>query len=710
MTAVNAVIADTPESSEPSPLDKKRYYITTPIYYVNGAPHVGTATTTVLADATARYQRLRGTRPYFLTGTDENARKVTDAAVEAGKPTLQFVDEVSQRFVETWKLMNCDYDVFFRTTEERHKRVVQEVFNRLKASGDVYPGTYEGWYSVADETFFRDTDVDEVTQTAKETGAKVERIREDTYFFRLSAYGDRLKEHILANPEFLIPETRRNEVLAFIENLRDINITQNRSGWGIEVPGEPGKIIYVWFDALINYLSESGWPDAPNWETIWPADVHFMGKEIYTRFHATLWPAMLMALGLPLPKHVVGHGWWLVRDPKTEALVKGSKSGVPLPLPQQMTALLQERSGAPEEICVDALRYYLCRDIQLQSDAEFSVDMLITRYNSDLANDLGNVLNRVLRAKYFDGTIPQPTEHDEDLMAVGRETVAGYEAGLARFDWGVALQSAWTLVGALNKYLDTKAPWSLAKNGDTQGVANVIYQALEGARLAAVLISPVLPSAAAAMGHQLGIADLTKEGTWETATTWGGLVPGSSIGEPTPLFPRIDTKSASVSGTSPTPSTKKSNKNMSTETTAQEPTFAPVAEPGKTTVPSESAPANPATPVGDTGDTITIDDFAKIQLRVAEILSAERIEKAKKLLRLQIRVGEGDDRQLVAGIAESYAPEDLVGRQIVVIANLQPATIRGVESQGMLLAATDAEGRAILLKPDTTVAPGSKVR
>jgi methionyl-tRNA synthetase len=708
---MHTMTAATPDNSETNKLDRKRYYLTTPIYYVNGAPHVGTATTTVLTDATTRYHRLRGNRPYFLTGTDENARKVTDAAAAAGKPTLEFVDEVSQRFVETWKLLNCDYNVFFRTTEERHKHVVQEVFNRLKASGDVYSGVYEGWYSVADETFFRDTDVDEATQTAKETGAKVERVREDTYFFRLSAYGDRLKEHILANPDFLIPETRRNEVLAFIEGLRDINITQNRSGWGIEVPGEPGKIIYVWFDALINYLSESGWPDSPNWDTIWPADVHFMGKEIYTRFHATLWPAMLMALGLPLPRHVVGHGWWLVRDPKTEALVKGSKSGVPLPLPQQMITLLQERSGAPEAICIDALRYYLCRDIQLQSDAEFSVDMLITRYNADLANDLGNVLNRVLSAKYFDRTIPQPSEHDESLMAVAREAVAGYESGLERFDWGIALQSAWSLVGALNKYLDTKAPWTLAKNGDAQGAANVIYQALEGARLAAVLISPVMPSAAAAMGQQLGISDLAAEGTWEEVTRWGGLVPGSSIGVPTPLFPRIDTKNASAASARPTPSPKKSYKNMSTS--EQEPTFAPIAEPGKTTVPSDSAPepAKPAAASGaDAGDMVTIDDFAKIQLKVAEILSAEKVEGAKKLLRLQIRVGEGDDRQLVAGIAESYAPEDLPGRQIIVIANLQPATIRGVQSQGMLLAATDAEGRAILLKPDSTVAPGSKVR
>ncbi|MBC8102838.1 MAG: methionine--tRNA ligase [Cytophagales bacterium] len=695
------------EAVNDSFLDTKRYYITTPIYYVNGAPHVGTATTTVLADATARYRRLRGDRPYFLTGTDENARKVTEAAEKAGRETLPFVDEVSQRFVETWKLMNCDYDVFFRTTEARHRRIVQEVFTRLKAAGDVYPGVYEGWYSVADETFFRDTDVDETTQTAKESGAKVERVREDTYFFRLSAYGDRLKAHILTHPDFLVPDTRRNEVLAFIEQgLRDINITQNRSGWGIEVPGEPNKIIYVWFDALINYLAESGWPDAPDWDTLWPANVHFMGKEIYTRFHATLWPAMLMALGLPLPQHVVGHGWWLVRDPKTLAFVKGSKSGIQLPLPQETVQLLQERSGAPEAICVDALRYYLCRDIQLQSDAEFSVEMLITRYNSDLANDLGNVLNRVLRAKYFEGTIPQPGGFDDALTAVAAQAVSGYKAALERFDWGAALQAAWTLVGALNKYVAEKEPWTLARNGDTQGVATVVYHALEGARLAAVLVSPVLPSAAAAMGAQLGIANLAAEGTWSEATRWGGLVPGTPIGEPTPLFPRIDTRALGTGTADAAPSPKKGSRTMNTA--SQEPTFAPVAEPGKTTAASDSALAKPEG--GGSSDTVTIDDFARIQLKIAEILTAERIEGAKKLLRLRIRVGEGDDRQLVAGIAESYAPEDLPGRQIVVIANLQPATIRGVQSQGMLLAATDSEGRAILLKPDAPVAPGSKVR
>jgi methionyl-tRNA synthetase len=669
----------------------KRYYITTPIYYVNGVPHCGTATTTLLADATKRYRALRGDNPYFLTGTDENARKVTEAAEKAGVEPRTFVDQVSQKFVETWKFLKCDYDVFFRTTEERHTRVVQEVFRRLKASGDVYLGTYEGWYSVADETFFRDTDVDAATQTAKETGAKVERVQEETYFFRLSAYGDRLKRHIEASPDFLIPETRRNEVLGFIDQgLRDIAITQNRSGWGIPVPGEEGrKVIYVWFDALINYLSESGWP-GEGWDRLWPADVHLMGKEIYTRFHATLWPAMLMALDLPLPRHVVGHGWWLVRDPETNSLVKGSKSGVPLPLPEEVVALLQEKSGASEYICIDAFRYYCLRDIAFQSDAEFSLNVLVSRFNADLANTLGNVLNRVLRAKYHPGHVPAPRSHDEGLKASAERAVAAYEAALERFDWGAALTAAFAHLDEVNRYLADRAPWTLAKNGDDAGVADVVYNALEATRLAAVLLAPAMPFVATEIGRQLGVADLCPEGGWADATRYGGLVPGTPTGEAAPLFPRIDPKTIQAAPAPSAPAVPKKEKQPNVSTNG-----------GETAAPAAEASIN---------DQITIDDFAKVQFRVADILAAEKIEGAKKLLKLQIRVGEGEERQIVSGIADAYTPEDLVGRQIVVVYNLKPAKLRGVESQGMLLAATDAEGRAILLQPDKPVTAGSQVR
>jgi len=513
--------------------------------------------------------------------------------------------------------------------------------------------------------------------------------------------------------------------LSFIdEGLRDINITQNRSGWGIPVPGDAGKIIYVWFDALINYLTVTGWP-APGWETLWPADAHLMGKEIYRRFHATLWPAMLLALGLPLPRHVVGHGWWLVRDPNTLALVKGSKSGVPLPLPEEMVALLQTQSGAPQEICVDALRYYLLRDIHFSADAEFNVSILMGRFNSDLANDLGNVLNRVLRAKYFDGVIPTPRAHDAGLVETTRAAVAGYEKALQTFDWGEALQSAWTLVTAVNKYLDDMAPWVKVKEGDLDGVNDAIYNALEGARMAAVLLSPVLPHAARAMGAQLGIAELTSGKSWEELTRWGGLVPGSPIGEPAPLFPRIDLKAYNAAQPQkPVASASKKDKKKLSDNILHEnvnntenisnalvdPGFAPLDDPNNAATSAVSAPATTDAPETDEDEGISIDDFLKVQLRVAEIVSAEKISGAKKLLRLQIRLGDGEERQLVAGIAEAYKPDELPGKKIVVVANLQTAVIRGVESRGMLLAATDEDGLAVLLTPEKPVPAGSGVR
>jgi methionyl-tRNA synthetase len=644
----------------------KRTYLTTPIYYVNGVPHVGTATTTLLVDATIRYHRLHGERTHFLTGTDEHAQKVVDAARAAGKSPQEFVDAVSQRFIETWEFLGCRFDTFIRTSEPRHQEVVREVFRRLRSSGDVYVGEYEGWYSVADETFFRDTDVDE-NGIVKETGAKVERIREEVHYFRLSSYGERLTEYIRAHPDFLLPETRRNEVLAFIDQgLRDIAISRKNMGWGIEVPDDPSKVVYVWFDALINYLTESGWPDSAQWPTLWPADAHLMAKEIYTRFHATLWPAMLLALDLPLPRHVVGHGWWTVGGEK------GSKSKGTLPTPQEVTAWLVAQTGAPELLCRDALRYYLLRDIRFSDDAEFSLEMLVSRYNADLGNDLGNVLNRVLKATYYDGVIPTPHALDPGLVSVADAAIAGYEAALARFDWGAALQSVWTLLSAVNRFLGERAPWKAAKAGDTAAVGDAVYNALEGVRLATYLASPVLPAVADAVAGQLGLDPqaFTALGSWEVSARFGALVAGVSTGEPVALFPRAVVKE-----------------------------------------PKEETPAPPpptaAAPVA--AERIAIDDFAKVHLAVADIVAAERIEGAKKLLKLQLKIGD-DARQIVSGIADAYTPEELVGRQIVVVVNLKPAVLRGVESDGMLLAATDADGKAVLLTPDKPIGSGSKVR
>ncbi len=645
----------------------KTFFVTTPIYYVNGVPHIGTATTTVLADATARYRRLRGDTAYFLTGTDEHGQKVADAAQKAGKTPQAFVDEVSLRYVETWKFLGCDLSNFIRTSDERHKKVVREVYSRLEKQGDIYLGTYEGWYSVSDETYFRDTDVDS-NGFVKETGAKVERFQEEVHHFKLSAYGEKLKQHILQNPEFLIPETRKNEVLAFIENgLRDFAISRKNPGWGIEVPNDPSKVFYVWFDALINYLTASGWPDAPDWETLWPADAHLMAKEIFVRFHATFWPAILMGLGLPLPKHIVGHGWWTVGGEK------GAKSKGNIPLPQDVAGWIQAGSGVSEPLAVDALRYYLLRDIRYTDDSEWSLEILASRYNADLGNDLGNVLNRVLAAKYFDGTIPTGASLDEKLVALAGATVSSYTDALEKFDWGAALSSIWGLVRELNVYLAENAPWKAAKEGRNDDVSRAIYNALEGVRLAAYLLSPALPSAAREIYRQLGLSDF---GPWESQSIFGALPGGTKTNPPAPLFPRLDTK-------------------LFLEAATPKETMETTTEPIE-----EAKEVNPL---------VTIDDFAKIKLVIADVLAAERVENTDKLMKLSLKIAD-EERTIISGIANVYAPEDLVGRQIVLFANLQPRKMRGIMSQGMLLAASDEDGNAILLMPDKPVKSGTEIR
>jgi len=663
----------------------KTFYITTPIYYVNGVPHVGSATTTLLCDALARFHRLCGDKTFFLTGTDENAPKVAAAAAKDGMDTLKFADSVSQRFRDCWKYLHISYDDFIRTTEPRHVAVVTEVFQRLQAQGDIYAGKYEGWYSVSDETFFLDSEVE--NGRAKENGAIVERVTEDNYYFRLSAYSDRLLAHIESYPEFLQPDTRRNEVLAFIKSgLRDVVISRRNAGWGIPVPGDPAQVIYVWFDAVINYLTATGWPDNAAWDTLWPADVHLVGKEIYTRFHATLWPAMLMGLDLPLPHTVLGHGWWLIGGEK------GSKSKGNIPTPQEVVESLVERSGADTEVAKDALRYYLLRDISFTSDAEFSSDNLVEkRYNPDLCNKLGNLLNRTLKmlAQYENGVVPSGSAErtvDGPLASLSRETTQDVERAMLALDPGGALAAIWKLIEAGNGDIDTTAPWKLHKAGDTQGVSDALYAALETTRIVSVYLTPFLPHIAGVIRSQLGLgnAPLTD---WNAETRWGGLPGGTATQEAQPIFPRIDTKKNAVLKKEPPPK-------MEENTPPAPPNLAE---------PTAAAPAAP---------TITIEDFAKVQLKIGEIKTADRVEGATKLLRLTVDIGEEAPRQILAGIAESYAPETLPGRKIVVVANLAPRKLRGFESQGMLMAATDAEGHAILLHPadPDAVLPGAQVR
>jgi methionyl-tRNA synthetase len=641
-----------------------------------------------MVDAIARFQKLAGKDVTFLTGTDEHAKKVADAAAKAGKSTKEFVDMLSDRFKAEWDYLNIHPTRFIRTSDPDHAAAVTEVFNRLLESGDIYKGEYSGWYSVTDETRYADSEV--ADGFAIETKSPVERVTEENYFFKLSAYTDRLLEKINSDPDFLMPDTRRNEVIAFInEGLRDVPISRRSFGWGIPVPVDPTQTIYVWFDALINYLTATGWPNNPDWDKLWPADAHVVGKEIYTRFHATLWPAMLMGLNIPLPKHVVGHGWWLI------AGEKGSKSKGNIPTSQEAVAFLRETVEVDEQVAIDSLRYYLLRDISFTSDSEFAYSNWISRYNGELANDLGNLLNRSLNMllQYRESVIPEAPisiSGKNDVARLAVETVKNVIDSMEQFNPGAAIESISRFVAANNKAIDTAAPWKKAKEGDNASVDEALYTALEACRVISILIAPFIPYSSAAFRRQLGLPE-DIENTLADETKWGQLKPGYKTGTAEPLFPRVD-KAKLAQMTSDSKSAKESKK-MSESVQDQAATI--VALDSNTPPPS---------------DTITIDDFVKVQLRTAKIMTAEPIEGAKKLLRLTVDCGDAEPRQLVAGIAESYAPEDLPGKSIIIVANLAPANIRGVESNGMLLAATDSDGKAVLLTPERDLGPGMKIK
>jgi methionyl-tRNA synthetase len=662
---------------------RQRYYLTTPIYYVNDVPHIGTSYTTVAADILARYRRMRGYEVLLATGTDENATKVVEAAERAGLPPAQFVDQMAERFREAWRQLGIRYDVFIRTSEERHHRAVQHFFAAQRERGDIYEGDYEGWYCVNCETFFT---ADEAPEQA---GARscpneplhppLQLVRERNYFFALSRYAAPLREHILAHPGFLQPEFRRNEVLAFIDQgLRDVCITRRGAHWGIPVPGDPAQVIYVWFDALINYLTVAGYPDdTARLEHWWPADVHLVGKDIYVRFHCTLWPAMLMAAGLPLPGTVFGHGFWLSEGRKM------SKSLGNFIEPLRLAEWLAELSGTRPEIAVDAIRYFLFREMPFGEDGNFARASLLARFNGDLANDLGNVLNRSLSLarQNFGAEVPVPAGTESALREAAPAAGRSIASALDRMDFQAALAACWDYIGAINRYLDERAPWSLARAGQREELADVLYQALEAARCVTVWIAPFMPRAAVEMRRQLGLpAD--SEPAWEEAAQWGLLRPAGQLPAPAPIFPRIE------------------RKRMESALLPQPPDAAPRA------VPAE--PPGPSTEATPAPETISIDDFARLDLRIAEVLTAERVPKSDKLLHLRVSLGS-EERTVLAGIAENYCPEALVGRRVVIIANLAPRKMRGLVSQGMLLAAENAETVA-LLQPDQDVPAGTRVR
>jgi methionyl-tRNA synthetase len=646
----------------------KRYYITTPIYYVNSVPHIGTALTTIVADACARFQKRRGRTVYFLTGTDENAPKVHRVAGERGVPTQQFVDEMAAEFERTWQALHIEYDIFIRTTEERHKRVVTEVFRRLRDKGDIYLGSYQGWYCVSCETFFASSKVGD-SRTCPDCGKPLEWRDEPCYYFRLSAYESRLKAHLAANPRFIEPEVRRNETLGFIaEGLQDIAVTRTGTDWGVPVPDDPASgVVYVWFDALLNYLTATGWLERDDYTDTWPPDLQLMGKDILPRFHATIWPAMLMALDLPLPERLYGHGWWIVNKQKM------SKSLGNVYAPLEVVQSLAAASGCETPYAVDAFRYYMLREMPTDSDAEFSLEGLETRYNGDLANDLGNMLHRTLSMmhRYFGGRVPEGGARvDAGLADLFAQQAARVTEAYEAVDFPRGLREAWQIISAVNRYYDEQAPWTLMKQGDTVRAGQVLYAGLIAARLLCALVEPAMPQVAREIARQLGIGEPP---AWNDATAMDALPAGHALQEPKPIFPRLQAK----------------------------------AEPKQPPAPP-TQPEPPQQGATTMQDAITIDDFKRLQIRIATVTAAEPVPKSTKLLKLTLDVG-GETRTIVAGIAEDYAPDQLVGKQIPVLVNLQPALIRGIVSEGMMLAA-DVDGRAVLLHPDCEVPSGSTVR
>ncbi|MCC6485266.1 MAG: methionine--tRNA ligase [Armatimonadetes bacterium] len=648
------------------------FYITTPIYYVNDVPHIGNAYTTIACDVLARFHRLLGQDVLFATGTDEHAQKVLDVAQSLGKDARAYVDEMEPKFKQQWSALEIGFDDYIRTPEPRHVKVVQAIFQKLLEQDDIYLGSYEGWYCVSDETFFTPAEVTDERCPNPECRKPLTWVREENYFFRLSKYQDRLIEYMETHPGWLRPDYRANEVMAFAKSgLKDQSCSRINTGWGIPVPGNDSQVIYVWFDALINYLTVAGYlQDDEKFARWWPPSVQMMGKDIFVRFHCTLWPAMLMALGVELPDIFFGHGFWTIEGEKI------SKSKGNAIYPTELVTELAELSGCEKNVASDAVRYYLLRAVPFGTDGDFSRATLIQHFNSDLANDLGNLLNRTLSMlhKWFGGEIPPVSRKDDALAKLAEEATTQYVEALENVRFSHALEAVWSLVSAGNKYVEQSAPWALHREGKEQELADVLYNALETARIVTVLVAPFMPCASEKMWTQLGIPGSPAVQKLPESTQFGGLRSGAKAGSADPTFPRIDTKkrkpeTGAAAGTSPK---KKSD---------------------------EAASAN----------VISFEEFKKLDIRVARIVSAEKVQGADKLFHLSVDAGEGKLRSVVAGIAEFYDPAELAGKTVVLLANLAPAKIRGVESQGMLLAA-DTDGRAILLQPDAQAPPGARVR
>ena len=645
----------------------KKFFITTPIYYVNDVPHIGHAYTTIAADVISRYKKLEGYEVFFLTGTDEHGQKVHQAAKDLGVDAQEHVDKLNCRFKELWVRFNICNDDFIRTTEERHKVIVRDILQQLFDKGEIYKASYEGWYCTPDERFWTEKDL--VKGNCPECGRKVEKITESNYFFKMGQYQDWLVEHIKSHEKFIQPASRKNEVLGFLSKpLEDLCISRpkDRMPWGIPLPFDDNYVTYVWFDALINYISTFGTLDKIRACGFWPADHHLVGKDILTT-HSVYWSTMLKSMGLPLPKNIFAHGWWTVNGQKM------SKSLFNVVEPN----LLIDRFG------VDTIRYFLLREVPFGLDGDFSHKALIGRRNSDLANNLGNLLNRTTNMiqKYFAGTIPESAtggEEDGPLTHKASETVAKVRALYDDLAYNKIFAEIWELVDATNQYIVKTGPWNLAKTDEgRERLKTVMYNSAESLRTIAILIYPFMPESAESMNRQLGIETPIEEQGMESVAQWGGLKAGNQIQSGAQLFPRIEDKEAA-----------KILQDIENAGNAEKP---PMAEMKKEEV-----------------EQITIDDFMKIDLRTGKILEAEKVKKSKKLIKLKVDIGS-ETRQVLAGIAEAYEPDQLIGRTIVLVTNLKPVKLMGIESQGMVIAGS-VDGKIILAGFDNDLPQGVRVR
>lgn len=651
----------------------QKYYITTPIYYPSGKWHLGTCYTTVICDAIARFKRMQGMDVFYLTGTDEHGQKIAKVAEANNMPVKDYLDKTVGELIKLWKRLDISYDKFIRTTDEYHEKTVAKIFTKLYEKGDIYKSEYEGWYCTPCESFWTKSQL--VDGKCPDCGRDVELMKEESYFFKLSNYQDKINELISQNHEFLQPVSRQREMINnFIEpGLQDLCVSRTTFDWGIKVPFDPKHVVYVWIDALTNYITALGYmgEDESLFEKYWPADLHMMAKEI-VRFHSIIWPAMLMALDLPLPKQVYAHGWLMFGTDK----ISKSKGNTIDPL------LMCERYS------VDAVRYYLLREIPFGQDGNYTNSAFLNRINSDLANDLGNLVSRscAMIEQYFGGLVPKPegaTQFDESLKQTCLSAYAEVCESVERLNIPEALEHIWTIIKRANKYIDETCPWTLAKQEEQRdNLASVMYNLAESIRFSAVLLQPFLTQCPVKIFEKLGISDEHLKG-FDSLTQFGNLPVGSKVSKGDALFVRWNL-----------------DKELTEMDNMAESKQEIKAEGKKAEKPENTLTINE----------ITIDDFAKINLRVGVVKACEKVEKADKLLKLTVDLGEGKDRTIVSGIAKWYTPEQMVGKHIVVVANLKPCKLRGIMSEGMILCASDEKGNLCIVAPEKTMDLGCEVR